>query len=235
MWKWQGQPVQAVLLDVDGTLYHQSQVRRAMLLKLVRAYCFRPHAGLRTARFLSAFRKAQENLRGSAHLPLDLAAAQLEQAAGGRYDPAYQQLIERWMEREPLAAIARHARAGLIEFCKSARGAGVRIGVFSDYPAGPKLAALGVTDYLDVVVSAQDPEVRRFKPDPTGLHVTLNRMRVDAAHAIYVGDRADVDAPAAAAAGMRCFLFAQQPAQDRSWTPISDFLTLAQMLQDNSA
>ena len=206
-----------------------------MLLKLVRAYCFRPHAGLRAARFLSAFRKAQENLRGSAQLPLDLAAAQLEHAAGGPCDASHQQLIERWMEREPLSAIARHARAGLLEFCKNARGAGVRTGVFSDYPAGPKLAALGVTDYLDVVVSAQDPEVRRFKPDPTGLRVTLHRMKVDAANAIYVGDRADVDAPAAAAAGMRCFLFAPPSSQSRSWTPVTDFRALAQMLQDNSA
>jgi len=45
----------AIIFDLDGTLYHQSRLRRAMLLRLLRAHVSRPLEGLRTARILSAY------------------------------------------------------------------------------------------------------------------------------------------------------------------------------------
>jgi hypothetical protein len=35
------------------------------------------------------------------------------------------------------------------------------------------------TNRLEVVVSAQDPEVQQFKPKPRGLETTLRRLGVD--------------------------------------------------------
>ncbi len=234
MWNWKGKPIRGIVFDVDGTLYSQPPVRRAMLLKLMRAYWSKPHAGWRTARLLSAFRKAQETLRTRDDVPADLAAAQLEHALQGTADSSHRDLVERWMEQEPLDAIARFARPGLIDFCEQARQAHVQLGVFSDYPAVRKLATLGLTRYLGPVMSAQDPQIRRFKPHPAGLHAVLDRMGLSPAEAVYVGDRPDVDAPAAAAAGMPCFLFAPAvPAA--SWTPVSSFPSLAQMFQDHHA
>ena len=235
MWHWKNHPVKGIIFDVDGTLYSQPPVRRAMLLKLIRAYWWKPHGGWRTARLLSAFRKAQESLRGSEHLPPDLAAAQLAHALKGNPTRADQDLVERWMEREPLNVIAGAARPGLVDFFREAHQAGMRIGVFSDYPAAPKLAALGLTRYVDVVVSAQDPGVLRFKPHPAGLHVALEKLKLSPESAVYVGDRPDVDAPAAAAAGMPCFLFSEPVSAADSWTPITTFSSLAQFLTRNPA
>jgi putative hydrolase of the HAD superfamily len=76
--------------------------------------------------------------------------------------------------------------------------------VFSDYPAEDKLRALGLGDHFDVVVSAVDPDVGAFKPDARGFLVAAGRWNLQAGEVLYVGDRPDVDARGAAAAGMPC-------------------------------
>nr|MDQ2900058.1 HAD family hydrolase [Acidobacteriota bacterium] len=114
--------------------------------------------------------------------------------------------IRRWMEDEPLDLLRALVYDGLEEMLAAARSDGLKLGVFSDYPAEKKLRTMGLDKYFDVVVSAQDPEVRRFKPDALGLKTTLRRLGVAKEDAVYVGDRADVDGAAAAAAGMRCVI-----------------------------
>ena len=69
--------------------------------------------------------------------------------------------------------------------------------MLSDYQAMPKLRALGIADLFDEVLSAQDPDIGVFKPDPRGLEVALQRLDVRPAEALYVGDRVEVDAIAA--------------------------------------
>ena len=110
------------------------------------------------------------------------------------------------MEREPLPLLSGVRAEGLLELLTEARARGVRLGVFSDYPAAGKLEALGVERFFEIIVSATDPEVQRLKPHPKGLLVTLDRLQVAAHEALYVGDRADVDVTAAAAAGVDAVL-----------------------------
>jgi putative hydrolase of the HAD superfamily len=198
----------AVLFDVDGTLYRQAPVRRAMVVALARAYVAHPVEGRRVLRTLAAYRKAQESLR--AEPVADIAIAQVDLAAARvGTDPAVvRDLVERWMELAPLAAVAAHARPGLGDVLDAIAATGARLGAVSDYPAHRKLTALGVADRFSVVVAAQDPRVDAFKPDPKGLLVALDELGVEPADALYVGDRADVDGRAAAAAGVRYVLVA---------------------------
>ena len=57
--------IRAVLFDVDGTLYRQGPVRRAMVARLAGAYWRRPGEGAAWHALLGAYRRAQEDLRGS--------------------------------------------------------------------------------------------------------------------------------------------------------------------------
>ena len=116
------------------------------------------------------------------------------------------------MEREPLPLLARFIRPGLREFLAACRERGLRLGALSDYPADAKLKALGVANYFDVSLCAQAPEIGVFKPDPKGLRVALERLETDAADALYVGDRVDVDAAAAKAAGVACAIITRSSA-----------------------
>jgi putative hydrolase of the HAD superfamily len=201
----------AVVFDVDGTLYAQGPVRRTMMLHLARAHIVRPRAGTRTLRTLAAYRRAQEALR-EAGFEGDVAAEQLHVAATrtGTRPEDVRALVERWMETAPLAAVAAHVRPGLVATLDELAARGLRLGVVSDYPAERKLEALGLAGRFDVIVTAQDPRVGAFKPNPKGILVALEELGVDARDALYVGDRPEVDAAAAAAAGVRCVLVGQK-------------------------
>jgi len=188
-WRWEGREVRAMVFDVDGTLYPQGPLRRAMMLRLARAYWHSPLEGWTTLLGLRAYRREQERLR-------------LTPSAG--VDQKGTEAIRRWMEDEPLAFLRPLVYEGLAELLAAAKSDGLKLGVFSDYPAEKKLRTMELDKYFDVVVSAQDPEVQRFKPDPRGLEITLGRMGISNSDAVYVGDRADVDGAAAAGAGMRC-------------------------------
>ncbi len=81
--------------------------------------------------------------------------------------------------------------------------AGMRIGVVSNSD-GPhqraKLAAVGLADAFEVVVVSGD--VGHAKPDPWIFTEACRRLDLPPAAVVYVGDRLDVDAQAAAAAGL---------------------------------
>ena len=203
-------PLRAVLFDVDGTLYRLAPVRRRMGARLLAECLKNPPRGYAAVRLLSAYRKAQELLRGAAGLRPDIASAHLAAAcaATGLSAEAAAPVIHQWMERAPLGMIGAWLREGTVELLRSLRQAGTRLGAVSDYPAEAKLASLGIRHWFDVVICAQDPEVQRFKPDPRGIEVALRRLGVVPRQALYVGDRPEVDGMAARRAGVRCAIVA---------------------------
>ena len=230
--------LKAVLFDVDGTLYRQRPLQRAMLLRLLRATAAAPVLGLRTLRVLAAYRRAQEELR-DAGVGGDVAAEQVSRVCErtGAERPFVAACVHRWMELEPLGLLARYPQPGLHDFLQACRSANLRLGVLSDYPAEAKLEVLGLQDAFDVVLCAQSAEIRALKPHPRGLQVALERLGVRAEEALYVGDRADVDAPAAAAAGVRCAILTRRRNEDRTagWIPVSGYRQLHQLLTERSA
>ena len=226
---------QAILFDVDGTLYHQTRLRLSMLGKLMSWSLMRPRSGYRTLAALRAYRVAQEKLRAEGKRHADLAQAQLSQAGGdsGLPEPFVKAVVERWMQQEPLPLLARMRRAGLIDCLEKLKAQRLALGVVSDYPATEKLRALGADQLFDVVVSAQDTEVGQFKPSPRGLLVAAERLGISATQAAYVGDRADVDAVAAQRAGMDCFILGARPSQRDDSSPsraITNFVELSNTL-----
>lgn len=201
--------LEGVIFDVDGTLYSQGSLRRAMATRLLRAHLARPLLGLRTFRVLEAYRKAQEELRDTADSEYeDLADVQLRLACDRSGSPRafVEPCVERWMQQEPLALLPVRIRPGLIDFVEMCRSRGLKLGVLSDYPAQAKLVALGLRETFDAVLSAQSPEIGVFKPNPRGLLVIAERLGIRPERCLYIGDRSGVDDVAAAAAGMHSCL-----------------------------
>jgi HAD superfamily hydrolase (TIGR01509 family) len=110
------------------------------------------------------------------------------------------------MDREPLDLLERFVMPGLRRLLATAKHRGLRLGVLSDYPAAAKLEAMRLREFFDVVVSAQDDRVNRFKPHPSGLVEALRRLRAAPSEALYIGDRDDVDGRVARAAGVACVI-----------------------------
>jgi putative hydrolase of the HAD superfamily len=233
-----GSGVKAVVFDIDGTLYRQGPLRRAMISRLASAHAAQPIRGWRTFRVLRAYRRAQEELRA---LPAaaSIAEAQIaltcERTNVGR--DAVVECIARWMEQEPLPFLAQCLQPGVAQFLAACRARGLRLAALSDYPADAKLQALGLSGLFELALSAQSPEVNVFKPDPRGLLLALERLGADRSEGLYVGDRADVDAPTASAAGVRCAILTdgRSSAAGGSYMSVSSYQELHDVLWPHTA
>jgi len=185
-----------VVFDLDGTLYRQAPVRRAMLMDLLRD-------GAEPGRFtrfkiLYHFRKIREDLADET--PLDFEEPLFSRLASktGRPKPFLASLVEEWMETRPLVHLRAAAVPGARDFINTLRGHGVAVAVWSDYPVQAKLQALNIT--VDHMLSASDKNINALKPNPTGLHRAMEIAGVEPAATLMVGDRLSRDGAAAAAA-----------------------------------
>jgi putative hydrolase of the HAD superfamily len=224
-------PPTALVFDVDGTLYRQGALRRVMLTHLLRSHLAHPVRGWRTMQVLRAYRHAQEHLRTGPPVG-DIGAAQIARTCerAGVDRDTVMQVVSRWMEQEPLQFLPQCLQPGLVEFLHIAKQRKVRLAVLSDYPAEAKLEALGLAGVFEVILSAQTPVVNAFKPDPRGLLVALERLGATRAESLYVGDRVDVDAAMAEAAGVRCAIVTNRSSDGGSHVQVTDFSQLRQQL-----
>lgn len=217
-----------MIFDVDGTLYRQAPVRRAMALRLLSYSIGNPRAGLKTTAFLRHYRRAQEQLRETA-----TEASQLETAcrASGVEFQCGADCVREWIERRPLDLVAKSIYPGLASLLSRAAERGIKLAVVSDYPAKEKLRALGLERFFQCVLSPSDPRMGRLKPDPSGILAVLHELKIDASSAVYIGDRPEVDAAAAKRAGIACIILGRASAPPSGeWLAASDYLRLAAML-----
>jgi nicotinate-nucleotide--dimethylbenzimidazole phosphoribosyltransferase len=104
----------------------------------------------------------------------------------------------------PVAELQPRAFDGVPELLRALAGehrlgAVTNTAVMREHDVRALLAPIGLDELLEVVVTSRD--VGADKPDPAPLTHALERMGLDPARALYVGDR-DVDREAAAAAGV---------------------------------
>ena len=225
--------ITTLVFDVDGTLYRQGGLRRAMLFKLLFHAVQNMGSSFGTFRILREYRRAQEVLRET-HVDGDLTAAQLKLACqrSGYSDAIVSQTVARWMEREPAPLLEKFMDPSLRSFLATAKDRGLRMGVLSDYPAADKLAAMKLGEFFEVVVSAQDPAVNRFKPHPSGLLEVLRQLGATPPQALYIGDRHDVDAAVARAAGVHCVILGRrgEATAAEGFTAVANFERLESLL-----
>lgn len=198
--------VRAVLFDLDGTLYRQKPMRALMALELATLAVTRPLQAPVSWRVLSGFRRAQETLRGQQTLCGGPGQAEIAALQTGASVTQVEAIVEEWMMERPLKHLTRCRAKGLLPLLDFLTVRGVKLGVFSDYPADRKLQALGIRGRFSVVLCSTDPEIGVFKPHPRGFLVAAQRWQVDPSEVLVVGDRPDADAAGAAAAGMPCVI-----------------------------
>ena len=210
-----------VVFDVDGTLYRQGPVRRAMLGELLSDGPLR--ARPRRLLALRTFRRLRE---GAGASPRGFSGPLFERfcAETGLDDDAARRLVAEWMEERPLRHLPRAIVPGAGALFAALRARGVAVGAWSDYPARAKLDALGLR--ADHVACATDPDLDTLKPDPAGLFRVMAAAGCAPEETLMIGDRPDRDGEAARAAGAR---FCLRAARGPEGTPrVRDFLGLAE-------
>jgi len=193
----------AWLCDLDGTLYDASSVKWWMAAELL---ALGPHH----IPFLRAFRHAHEALRAEQLLDAGLEFdpspfdEQLRRARrAGHSEDRARRIAMDWMVQRPGKWLKRALREALVLEITAFRAAGGVTAIVSDYPARPKLAAMGLLELFDVVVASGEHEaVRRLKPAPDGFLHAAKELGVMPADCLVLGDREDADGEAARRAGM---------------------------------
>jgi putative hydrolase of the HAD superfamily len=127
-------------------------------------------------------------------------------------------------------------RKTIIHLMKS----GIKLAVVSDAPrmsVWMRLVSLGLDPFFDTVVSTDD--TGKKKPDPAPFRMALNKMGVDPAEAIMIGDWAEKDMVGAKALGMKT-VFARygddfntkDPGSDYEITDFSELITIVNNLNN---
>ncbi|MEM1131182.1 MAG: HAD family hydrolase [Pseudomonadota bacterium] len=184
-----------VIFDMDGTLYRQKQLR----LKMARALLWHTltTGQLRTVSVIRDFRKRREALADARTHDFEAVLFDATAAACGCSTGTVRAIVAEWIETRPLPHLAATRTAGADALFDALRTAGIKIAVWSDYPAKDKLAALDLA--ADLVVAATDDKVRIMKPDPSGLDVVVEALGCRPEDCLMVGDRDERDGAAAAA------------------------------------
>lgn len=222
----------AVVFDVDGTLYDQAQLRRRMLAELACRCLTRP-SSFGELRIIGAFRRIREDMAEEGASNFEQAQYHRTAAKVGAPVERVRAVVREWMHTRPL----RHMRAcrpdGVGDLFHRLAHAGVRIGVFSDYPAAEKLRALGLE--CDACMSAEDSDIGRLKPDPAGLLRVLEFLRVVPGRALMVGDREERDGACARRAGCASIILPAGAAKRVGRAVSYDLLFPASVLIGNEA
>lgn len=206
---WEG--VKAVIFDVDGTLYAQAPLRRKMLLDLIGYYGLRPWR-VGELLLLRRFRAEREKHASAAAQNLESAQYEWCAHATGYSVQQVRRVVEQWIFRHPTQYLAGCTYPGTHAFFAALRANGIKIGIYSDYPAHEKLAAMGLQ--ADVVISSTDPEVNAFKPDSRGLRHLAAQFGLAPEDCLFIGDRPELDGACAAQAAMPFLLVENQPFAD---------------------
>jgi len=230
--------VRAILFDLDGTLYHQVPLRflMAMELGVLPLRFVSPTIVRRTVRAIKQFRTTREELRDRGRPSELLDRLQYRQAAleVGVSDTEMERIIHEWMYCRPLKYLKWCRRKGVLPFFREAHRKGIKLGVFSDYPAQEKLKALGLDSYVELVLCATDQDVNAFKPHSRGFLRACEKWSLPPNEVLYVGDRPEVDAKGASAVGMPYMIVGGAPDREflgsESSQKISSFQRLQQML-----
>jgi FMN phosphatase YigB (HAD superfamily) len=180
----------AVIFDVDGTLYDQKKLRLIMARELA-LYCLTHPHRLWKVRILSTFRRLREEQCDCEEPCLIDAQYRWTSEALNCDQTVVQQVVEEWILRRPLPHLISCRPNGLAELFNRLRTKGIKIGVFSDYPAAEKLHALELK--ADQIATAVDPHINRFKPGPNGVRHLLNQFKINPNECLHIGDRDDRD------------------------------------------
>ncbi len=202
------QKIQVVIFDVDGTLYKQSKLRKKMLFALLRYYLFQPWK-IKDMLILHHFRAEREKRPGFEAGNLE--AAQYEWCAekGNFSLPRIKQVVNSWMFEYPNKYLAACTYPGVKAFFDVLHQRQLKIGIYSDYKAVDKLKAMGLG--ADIVVSSTDAAIDVLKPKPKGLLYIAEKLGVEPAACLFIGDREELDGECARQANMPYLIVDKKP------------------------
>ena len=194
--------IQAVIFDVDGTLYHQTPVRFHMALRLITYFALHPWK-FRELLGIYHFRRLREE-ETYQNSTLEMQIREAAKRAVISEDNRLREAIQIWMFCEPLSLICRYANREVLRLMKRLQNEGKQILIWSDYAPEEKLAALDVKP--DQIYYPGHNGIEGMKPSEKSARKILKDLGLAPENAVYLGDRMEKDGKSAMAAGIRFIL-----------------------------
>lgn len=193
--------MEALIFDLDGTLYDQGKLRIRIFLNLFFSLARNP-LFISDIKVLYAFRKKRELLSTSSDDVCCIDRRQYAEVAHalGLSIEEVRRIVSDWIFEKPLKHLAQCVYPGVKDLFSILRQKKYKIGIFSDYPCHAKLQALDLK--ADAMVCATDEKIDRLKPHPAGLLFTAKELGIPALNCFFIGDRDDKDGECARRAGM---------------------------------
>lgn len=195
--------IRAVVFDVDGTLYPNWK----MLLKSGIFFFHHPFVSM-------AFARLRKDVREIGGVE-DLREAQISLAAGylhtSREKAAY--LLDTHIYGTYMAMFADISPFPEVEHTlRFLRDRGIKIGIISDFPIRPKLSYLGLDEYWDMAISAD--EIGALKPDPYPFIKAAEILEAEPSEILYIGNNYKYDIIGSKGAGFLSAHFSRHAAED---------------------
>ena len=197
--------IHLVAFDVDGTLYKQGPLR----LRMGRDMALHTFAkrDMSVIGIVSAYRRIRERLGAEEVVDFERVLIAETAKATSMSPESVQTIVSEWIETRPLRYLKSCLFSGVPQLFAGLQRAGRKIGIFSDYPATKKLAAMGLVAHH--VVAAND--VGLLKPHAMGLQSLMALASATAGDTLFIGDRADRDGVAGQRAGVRTLIRSSKP------------------------
>jgi len=155
---------------------------------------------LETIKVLKHFRQIREELGNEGVHNFETTLLERTSLITGIPPEKVAQIVQEWIEIRPLAYLKACRYPGLTKVFQSLRSRGIKIGVFSDYPASQKLKAMDLeADFV-----------------PLGLKLLMERAKARPTQTLMIGDRIDRDGAAAKKAGTLSLI--RSPRSISGWT-----------------
>lgn len=197
--------IRLVAFDVDGTLYRQRPLRLRMGRDL--ALHVMAKRDVSAIGVVSAYRRIRERLGAEEVVDFERVLIAETAKVTSQSPESVQAIVSEWIEARPLRYLRSCLVSGTPQLFAGLERAGKKIGIFSDYPATEKLAAMGLAAHHVVVAS----DVGLLKPHARGLQSLMAEAGATARDTLFIGDRADRDGAAAQRAGVRALIRSSKP------------------------
>lgn len=211
--------IRAVGFDIDGTLYPNDVLYRKSLLRALRHPRLMYHFG-RLRKEIRQVRPIEDFYRLQAEL-LARSLGVSEERARWLIEERIYRRWEKIAAEVPLYARVREVIARL-------RAENLRLGVLSDFPAGPKLEAIGLGGLWDCELSAE--EVGYLKPNPEPFVSLASCLGVTPEEMVFVGNHESYDVLGAKSVGMKTALIVPERKADRENEADFTFTHYSQLL-----
>ena len=191
--------IKAIVIDVDGTLYNQTKLRKKMFYALLKYYSIRP-AQLKDLLILYYFRAERDKRSG--YCGTDLDNEQYEWCARKVKAPLdrIKRVISKWIFQFPNAYLLSCRFEGVPVVFELLKKNKIKIAVYSDYQATDKLKYLQIN--ADLIVASTDAAINCMKPETKALLYIMDQFKVNASECLFIGDRDELDGACAAGVNM---------------------------------